>query len=175
MITAADPLPDDLDTAHQLIRELLETLGQQIHLNAKLQHQLEQLLRQRYGRKSERIDPAQLLLFAQEILAQAEPEPTPQPGPAPESPLPPGAPQPKKKGHGRKPLPASLPRKPILHDVPPEQLACPDCGTVRRRIGEEVREQLEYVPASLIVLQHVRPKYACPECLANVVIAERLP
>src|SRR5580692_5815640 len=175
MITVADPLPDDLETAHQLIRELLETLGQQIHLNAKLQHQLEQLLRQRYGRKSERVDPAQLLLFAQEILAQAEPEPTPQPEAVPESPLPPGAPQPKKKGHGRKPLPASLPRKPVLHDVPPEQLACPDCGTVRRRIGEEVREQLEYVPASLIVLQHVRPKYACPECIANVVIAERLP
>src|SRR3954463_6716745 len=117
MITTADPLPGDLETAHQLIRELLETLGQQIHLNAKLQHQLEQLLRQRYGRKSERGDPAQLLLFAQEILAQAEPEPTPQPEAAPEPPLPPGAPQPKKKGHARKPLPAGLPRKPVLHDV----------------------------------------------------------
>jgi transposase len=173
MITPADPLPDDLETAHQLIRELLETLGQQIHLNAKLQHQLEQLLRQRYGRKSERVDPAQLLLFAQEILAQAEP--TTQPDPVPEPPPPPGAPQPKKNGHGRKPLPASLPRKPVMHDVPPEQLPCPECGTVRRLIGEEVREQLEYVPASLIVLQHVRPKYACPECVANVVIADRLP
>ena len=96
MITPADPLPDDLETAHQLIRELLETLGQQLHLNAKLQHQLEQLLRHRYGRKSERIDPAQLLLFAQEILAQAEPapEPTPQPDPAPEPTPPPGAPRP---------------------------------------------------------------------------------
>src|SRR5262249_57328210 len=73
MITPADPLPDDLETAHQLIRELLETLAQQAHLNEELQHQLEQLLRQRYGPKTERIDPAQLLLFAQEILAQAEP------------------------------------------------------------------------------------------------------
>src|SRR4051795_4971611 len=119
MIAPADPLPDDLETAHQLIRELLETLAQQLHLNAKLQHQLEQLLRHRYGRKGERVDPAQLLLFAQEILAQAEAEaePTPQPDPVPESPLPPGAPRPRKKGHGRKPLPASLPRKPVLHDV----------------------------------------------------------
>ena len=75
MITVADPLPDDLETAHQLIRELLETLGQQIHLNEKLQHQLEQLLRQRYGKKTEQIDPAQLLLFAQEILAQAQATP----------------------------------------------------------------------------------------------------
>src|SRR3954471_10952561 len=119
MITAAGPLPDDLDAAHQLIRELLETLGQQIHLNAKLQHQLEQLLRQRYGPKGERIDPAQLLLFAQEILAQAAPaadpsaplewKPTPPPPPVPGPP--------KREGHGRKPLPASLPRKPVLHDV----------------------------------------------------------
>src|SRR3954469_1910510 len=101
MITAVDPLPDDLETAHQLIRELLETLGQQIHLNAKLQHQLEQLLRHRYGRKGERVDPAQLLLFAQEILAQAEPEPMPRPDPSPESPPPPGAQEPKKNGHGR--------------------------------------------------------------------------
>jgi transposase len=173
MITPADPLPDDLETAHQLIRELLETLGQQIHLNAKLQHQLEQLLRQRYGRKGERVDPAQLLLFAQEILAQAEP--TPQPDLVPESPPPPSAPQPKKNGHGRKPLPACLPRKPVLHDVPPEQLPCPDCGALRHCIGSEVREQLEYVPASLVVLEHIRPKYACQACAAHVVIADRLP
>ena len=173
MITPADPLPGDLETAHQLIRELLETLGQQIHLNAKLQHQLEQLLRQRYGKKSERVDPAQLLLFAQEILTQAEP--TPKPDPVPEPTPAPSAPQPKKNGHGRKPLPASLPRKPVVHDVPPEQLPCPDCGALRHCIGSEVREQLEYVPASLIVIEHIRPKYACPDCMANVVIAERLP
>src|SRR3954453_10344445 len=103
MITPADPLPDDLETAHQLIRELLETLSQQIHLNAKLQHQLEQLLRQRYGRKGERIDPAQLLLFAREILAQAGP--TPHPDPAPEPTSPPSATAPATTGHGRKPLP----------------------------------------------------------------------
>jgi transposase len=179
MITPADPLPDDLETAHQLIRELLATLAQQLHLNAKLQHQLEQLLRQRYGRKSERIDPGQLLLFAQEILAQAEPEPEPEPAPqgdpVPESPPPPRAPRTKTKGHGRKPLPAHLPRKPVVHDVPPEHLPCPDCGTLRQRIGAEVREQLEYVPASLIVIEHIRPKYACPDCAAHVVIAERLP
>jgi transposase len=175
MITPTDPLPDDLETAHQLIRELLNTLGQQIHLNAKLQHQLEQLLRQRYGRKSERVDPAQLLLFAQEILAQTEPEPEPEPDPSSEPTPPASAHRRKKKGHGRKPLPASLLRKPVLHDVPPEQLPCPDCGTMRCRIGEVVREQLEYVPASLIVIEHIRPKYACPDCAAHVVIADRLP
>src|ERR1700679_1847143 len=104
MITPSDPLPDDLKAAHQLILELQATLGQQIHLNEKLQHQLEQLLRQRYGRKSERIDPAQLLLFVQEILAQAEPGSAPAPAAAPEpAKAPTPTPNPSRKnGHGRK-------------------------------------------------------------------------
>jgi transposase len=174
----ADPLPDDLEAAHQLIRELLKSLSEQVHLNAKLQHQLEQLLRHRYGRKGERVDPAQLLLFAREILARAEDKPesasagdpatptTPDPVP------PPGRPR---KGHGRRPLPAHLPRKRVVHDVPPGRRACPECGVERACIGEEVREQLEYVPASLIVIRHVRPKYACAGCAAHVAIEPRLP
>ena len=79
-------LPDDLDTAHRQIREQAETLRQQGHLIARLQHQLEQLLRQRYGRKGETVDPDQLLLFAHDILAQAEPM-----APAPQSPAPPAS------------------------------------------------------------------------------------
>jgi transposase len=168
-------LPPDLDTCHQLIRELLDSLAEQTHLNEKLQHQLEQLLRQRYGRKTEKLDPAQLLLFAREILAAGETA-TPQASPPTDAPpAPDPSNTPKKNGHGRKPLPAHLPRKRELHDVPAEQLPCPDCGTLRTKIGEEVREQLEYVPASLVVIQHVRPKYACKACEGNIVIAERLP
>jgi len=166
------PLPDDLETAHRLIRELLETLRQQTHLNEKLQHQLEQLLRRIYGKKSEKLDPNQLLLFAREFLEAAAPETKPEPEPEPATPA---AAKPPAKGHGRKPLPANLPRKRVVHDVPPEHRPCPDCGALRACIGEEVREQLEYVPASLIILEHVRPKYACQACQAHVVIAERLP
>jgi transposase len=180
MIALTDPLPDDLETAHQLIRELIKTLARQVYLNEKLQHQLEQLLRQRYGRKTEQIDPAQLWLFAQEILAQAQAEPTPdldattpepEPNPAPTT----AKKSPQKDGHGRNPLPASLPREPVLHDVPTEQRVCPDCGAQRTCIGHEVSEQLEYKPASLVVLEHIRPKYACQDCRANVIIADKLP
>jgi hypothetical protein len=144
------PLPDDIEAAHRLIRELLATLHEQTHLNEKLQHQLEQLLRRIYGKKSEKLDPNQLLLFAREIVEAAGPETTPEPEPTPE-PVATAPAKPPIKGHGRKPLPASLPRKRVVHDVPPEQRLCPDCGTERACIGEEVREQLEYVPASLIV------------------------
>src|SRR5271157_2623588 len=174
MTTTLGELPSDLETCHQLIRELLESLAQQTHLSEKLQHQLEVLLRQRYGRKTEKLDPAQLLLFAREILAAGETTLPESPPPTDTPPTPDSSSPPKKKGHGRKPLPASLPRKQEIHDVPAEKLPCPDCGTLRTRIGEEIREQLEYVPASLIVIQHVRPKYACKNCEGNIVIAERL-
>ena len=65
-------LPTDLDSCHSLIRELLETLRQQGLLIGHMQHQLERLLRQRYGRSSEKIDPDQLHLFAADILTEPE-------------------------------------------------------------------------------------------------------
>jgi transposase len=169
-IDADTPLPDDIETAHRLICVLIATLRQQTHLNAALQHQLEQLLRKLYGKKSEKLDPDQLLLFAHEFLEAAQAETIPQP----ESTTPAPAKRPF-QGHGRKLLPANLPRKRIVHDVAPEDRVCPECGDERRPIGEEVREQLEYVPASLVVLQHVRPKYACKACAGHVTIAPRLP
>jgi transposase len=177
MTTAADSLPTDLETAHQLIRELLETLRKQTVLNEHLQHQLEKLLRRIYGRKSEKLDPNQLLLFAREILEATGVDPATAPPAADAQPAEPvgQAESSKKNGHGRKPLPKSLERRRKVHEVPPEQLPCPDCGAVRIRIGEEIREQLEFIPASLVVIEHVRPKYACKDCQANVVIAERLP
>lgn len=172
MKDAPDALPDDLPASHAMIRELVDTVRQQGRLIDGLQHQLAKLLRARFGRSSEKIDPDQLLLFANEILAAMGPEAASKVEPKPE---PPAATKPSKEGHGRRALPASLPRKEVLHDLPADQLPCPDCGEARRRIGEEVREQLEYAPASMLVLRHLRPKYACPSCESNVVIAERLP
>ena len=78
------------------------------------------------------------------------------------------------QGHGRKPLPARLPRETVLHEVAPEKRPCPDRGEIRQPFNEAIREQLEYVPASMIMPRHVRPKYACKACAAHVVIAGRL-
>ena len=41
---------------------------------------------------------------------------------------------------------------------------CPACGELRERIGQEVSEQLEYLPASFKVLRHIRHKYGCRRC-----------
>ena len=64
---------------------------------------------------------------------------------------------------GRKPLPDHLPRVEFLHDLADDQKICA-CGARLKRIGEEVSEKLDYVPAVMLVERHVRPKYACKAC-----------
>ena len=64
---------------------------------------------------------------------------------------------------GRKPIPAEFPRVEIVHDIPEEEKICA-CGTPLTRIGEEVSEKLDIIPAKIQVLRHVRPKYACRGC-----------
>lgn len=61
---------------------------------------------------------------------------------------------------GRKAIPEKFPRKRVIHDIPESEKVCPIDGTPLKRIGEEISEQYEYTAPKLIVLQHVRPKYA---------------
>ena len=80
---------------------------------------------------------------------------------------------------GRKPLPDHLPRIEVVHDLPEDQKVCA-CGACLKRIGEEVSEKLDYVPAIMQVERHIRPKYACPasdgeEGMPVVRIAPMLP
>lgn len=70
----------------------------------------------------------------------------------------------------RRPLPDTLPRKIIEHDIPEHEKEC-TCGCMKQRISEEVTEQLEYIPAKLTVIAHVRPKYACNRCDEGGAIA----
>lgn len=146
-------LPESLDECHALIAALH---GDNQALHARIDY----LVRQLFGTKSERIDPNQLILFAleqQQAQAAAEPEVET-----------PGASQPKRKGHGRKAQPVELPRTRIEHDVTPEEKICPECGADKKKFGEDVSEQMDYIPASMHVIEHVRPKYACPCCREHV-------
>ena len=43
----------------------------------------------------------------------------------------------------------------------PQGDCCPGCGGHLRQFGEDVAEQLEYIPESFKVIRHVRPKFAC--------------
>jgi transposase len=45
------------------------------------------------------------------------------------------------------------------------------CDTAKVRIGADITEELDYVPASFVVREYVRPKYACGRCQQGVVQA----
>jgi len=70
---------------------------------------------------------------------------------------------------GRRPLPDHLPREVEVHE--PEEKGCPACGGSLSKLGEDVSEMLEYVPARFKVIRHVRPKLSCTKC-DNIVQAE---
>ena len=64
----------------------------------------------------------------------------------------------------RKPLPKDLPRETRVIDIADEEKVCPCCNGKLHQFGEETSEQLEYIPATVKVIETVRPKYACRTC-----------
>ena len=164
----ASQLPSDLGTCHQLIQELCSTLNEMQRRNHQLEHRVEQLCRHQYGPRSER-DPNQPPLF--EEPADASPEASGEHN-GDESTIDVPAHR-RQRRPGRNPIPDHLPRKRLDHELSEADRVCPCCGEQRRRIGEEVSEQLDYIPASLFVWQHVRAKYACKACEGHVVLADK--
>lgn len=160
MLTA-DHLPDDIEALKALLLARDEEVaGLKAQLNtraAEIEHlklQIAKLRRMQFGRKSEKLDHQieQLELQLEDLQADdAEAARD----------MPPADRAPRNKP-ARKPLPEHLPRDEKVH-LPPAD-ACPACGGGLRQLGEDVAEQLEYVPASFRVIRHVRPKLACACC-----------
>jgi len=162
MAVSALPDLDQLDNP-ALKALLVERHREQVEAdtaqNAQIEHLklvIEKLRRTIFGRKSEKIviQLEQLELELEELeTAQAAAE-TAADAVCPE--VPPAS-RPR-----RKPLPSHLQREAVTHA--PEHTCCPDCGGALKRFGEDVSEQLEYVPESFKVIRHVRPKFACNQC-----------
>src|SRR4051812_27031133 len=159
--------PDDLSLCHQIIDEQQSTIDHLQRELAQAEHFVEQLLRSRYGPRSERVDPNQLSMFD----AGESDDTTPVATVSPED----GASLVirghLRRGGGRGRLPDHLPREVVDHDLADVEKLCPCCGETRQRIGCETSEQLEFVPAVLKVIEHRRWKYACRRCAEQVAIA----
>lgn len=151
-----------MDLATALARNAtLEAMVETLKANLEsVQFQLAQLQRLIFGHKAERlnIDAHTGLLF--EINPPAAPEPetrlitvTPRKKPV------------------RETLPDHLLREVTIIDLPEEEKPCPCCGGERHVIGELVSEKLDYVPATLKVLETRRPKYACRPCQGEIAVA----
>ncbi len=165
-----------------------ETIERQLRKLDGLHQQLARVLRQRYGPQKERIDPDQLTLFSAEEIQQLVEElrqgtvdsvsidDGTDDGSAEEDAAGDDSSSSAKKnrtGHGRRPLPDHLPREEVIHELTDAERLCPCCGKLRREIGSQVSEQLEFVPAALRVIRHHRKKYACQECEEHVAIAAK--
>src|ERR1017187_10342648 len=113
---------------------------------AHLKLLLSQLRRMQFGRKSEKLErQIEQLELRLEDLQQVEPAES---TPAIESPLPSAASSiliNAPANPARRPLPEHLPRTTQTHL--PKHTACPDCGGELRKLGEDISEILEYVPA----------------------------
>ena len=132
-------LPDDVATLQQMVRELLAEVARLRAENAELKGKLDQALKRRFGRRSER---------------------RPRPRRAADD----DKPAPKHDPHGRGPLPEHLQRREVVHDLTEAEKLCPCCGRRRVCIGEQTAEQLDLEPARFFVLRTRKKSYACPHC-----------
>jgi transposase len=162
----------DLASAQARIAVLEAALTQAERENLALRQKLDLLCQKLFGKKSEGVSPDQLRLAFAQLAEELKPrdEPTEmdtgeRPGKQHRQPT---------RPTGRRPLPATLPRERVEIDVPEANKICA-CGTAKTRIGEAVSEKYDYVPASVRVIETVRPKYACPRCHDGVVVAPAPP
>ena len=151
---------DKLDKQQNQI-EQFQKKEQEYHSNIECLTEEVRLLRYKlFGRKSEKLrpdkDPNQPDLFDElETIEAEEKEAEPEPTTQIKS-------YTRKKSHRMK-IPASIPRKEIIHDIPEEEKVCA-CGCKMEKIGEEISEKLDYIPAQFLAERHIRPKYACKAC-----------
>jgi len=158
MLTTAHELPDDIAELKAMVLASRAELHGRDLLIEKLKHQLAGLRRHQFGARSESLDQLELTLEAEEIAQAAE-----QP-PATDDTAPQGSatvPDDTKGKPKRRPLPDHLPRN---ETVLPAGEACTTCGGKLKPVGEDVTEELEYVPGRFIVNRMVRPRLACACC-----------
>jgi hypothetical protein len=151
MATTADTLPDDPGTLKAML------LAERARA-ARLEQIIKELQRHRFGRRAETLPEDQLLLGLEEVeQVEASSDAATDAANAAER-----SSRAARRRRNRGALPAHLPRVEMLIDL--DDHACPCCQQALHRIGEDVSERLDIVPAQFRVLVVRRPKYACRAC-----------
>jgi transposase len=148
-LSTDSPLPDDVPTLQALVRQLLAELARLRSANTALQGKLDQALKHRFGRRSER----------RRSQSSSQDDKPARP----------------RDDHGRAALPEHLERRDVLHDLTEAEKLCPCCGHVRVCIGTQTTEQLDLEPARFFVRRTLKKSYACQHCdVARVPAEQRL-
>lgn len=163
-MVAPDTMLPDLDQLDpEALKALVRHQHEQLHSsNAEIQRLkllIAKLRRLQFGRKSEKLNRQveQLELQLEELQTSRGERCESETANANVKATAPGAAKP-----ARRPLPEHLPRTTKTHE--PKAKACPECSGELHKIGEDVSEVLEYVPAQFVVIRDVRPKFSCPYC-----------
>lgn len=155
MLDDLENLPEDPAELKALVGLLGNEVKSQALLIEKLRHQLAGHARHRFGSRSESLDQLALSFAEDEAIAEAAEAQT---APVERDRKP-------KRRHSRKPLPDHLERNETV--ISPGE-TCGDCGGALKTLGEDVTEELEYVPGRFVVNRIVRPRRACTACEAIV-------
>jgi transposase len=161
MTVVADSLPDDAGTLKaMLIAERVQ--------NERLRQIIKELQRHRFGRRAETLPEDQMLLGLEDVEQAAASEEVAAEAADPAE----RANRTTKRQMNKGSLPKHLPRVEMVVDI--VDRTCPCCGKPLHRIGEDIGERLDIVPAQFRVLVVRRPKYGCRAC-ENVVVQAPAP
>jgi len=172
MTKYTQPLPDNIASLQQLLLEqqaLLESKDSELEakdskifeLNQSYQTLLEQFRlaqHHRFGRSSEVCESQGELFNEAETVAEDDTlavDTTPEPDTTSAK---------TKEKPKRKPLPAHLPRVQVIHDIDEADKQCDCCGHQLQKMGEDISEKLEFIPAKVRVIENIRLKYSCQYC-----------
>ncbi len=160
----AEKLPENVDELKSIIIDLEERYLARIEF---LEERVRLLTKELFGRKSEKRESEpeselrQLHLFNEaEVFATEEQAEL---AAAEENEASIEVPAHTRQKPKRKPLPEDLPRIERIIDIDEKDKIC-GCGACLERIGEEVSEKLDIIPAKIQVIRTIRPKYACKAC-----------
>jgi len=161
---ARTDIPVSVDALQQIVREQQATIEEQAERIAFLEEWKRLVTSQRFGSKSEKIPAEQGRLFNEaEVEAAARVDDDIDTIAVPAH---------TRHRCGRRPLPDFLPVNEILHDLSEDEKVCEhDCRHTLVEIGRETSDQLQFIPATVEIVRHIRPKYACPTCKEGVKIA----
>ncbi len=183
MVIDVAALPDDPQLLREVLSQALEALSKAeaeksaIELEAEkvaIEEKYLALFNKLFRPRSEKINEDQLSLIfesladmgvPQDQLEKLEQKVAPEKKPR----------QKRAEGSGRKPLPPSLPRERVEHLLPESDRCCGSCGSELTKISENKSEQLEYIPASFKIIEHVRGVYVCKCCDESIQRAPKPP
>ena len=156
LMQRVETLDHQVDTLGKTVKTMGKKINRDQTVIEKLTHEIAQLKRLKFAKRSEQMNPEQASLLddlfdtdiaaieAELLALQIVPAATE-----------------KKQKPKRTALPAEFPRTLIHHE--PDNTNCP-CGCALKRIGEDVSEKLDYMPGVFTVERHVRGKWVCDHC-----------